>query len=34
MKRRGWRFRYVVGWIITGSGLLILIDQALAQGLR
>ena len=36
MKRHGLRLRRVVGWLITGSGLLILIDHALvlAFGLR
>jgi hypothetical protein len=34
MKLRGWRFRQMVGWLITGSGLVILIEQALSQGLR
>ncbi len=34
MKRHGWHFRQVVGWFITGSGLVILIEQALPLGWR
>ena len=34
MKLHGRRFRQAVGWLITGSGLLILIDQALTLGWR
>ena len=34
MKRYVWRFRQVVGWLITGSGLVILIEQAVSLGWR
>ena len=34
MKRHGWRVRQVVGWLITGSGLAILIEQAVSLGWR
>ena len=34
MTAPGWRFRVLLGLLVNGSGLAILIDQALTQVLR